>query len=141
MIGFFTFAGSLSRALARKQRAERERKAREAKELDRKRAQQAIHATTASAEAARRRKALTFERELARLEHEALTTLHEPSLTAKQIQARADRIRNLEEQRERLRAIIDPDGSVRAAKQAREEQLEQERLDFLASQLVRGVRV
>lgn len=89
------------------------------------------------AELQRREQALRTERALSRLEHSALTSIHEPPLTPKQVEAQAAHLRSIAEQRERIRATIDPDGSVREAKKAREEQLEQERLDFLSAQLAR----
>lgn len=65
------------------------------------------------------------------------TSIREQALTHKQVEAQAAYLRSIEEQRERIRAAIEPNNTVREAKKVREEQLEQERLDFLAAQILR----
>lgn len=135
MITFRSLSAAMSRSLAGRWKAEVTERARMAA----KQAEIAANELAWRAERDRRKQALRVERELARREHAALTTISEPAPTNKQVEARTAHLRSVREQRDRIRAAIDPDNSVREAKKAQEEQLEQERLAFLSAQLARRV--
>lgn len=141
-------AYSLSRRRADEIAAERVRhelaEAQERARLEAEKAAQALRAPAQARDAARGRRWLTAHRKAVRHGEETAIVLAMRDAAERQRREaeEAERIRSqrtewLAELERRRIAELDPDGSLAEARKARDERLEQERLDFLAAQLVR----
>lgn len=112
--------------------------------LEAEKAAQALHAPARARDTARSRRWLTAHRKAVRHGEETAIVLAMRDAAERQRREaeEAERIRLqhtewLAELERRRIAELDPDGSLAEARKARDERLEQERLDFLAAQLVR----
>ena len=112
--------------------------------LEAERAARTLHAPARARDAAQGRRWLTAHKRAVREGEEAARILAQRDAAERQKRkdeeaerVRLQRIEWLAELERRRIAELDPDGSLAEARKARDEQLEQERLDFLAAQLVR----
>lgn len=112
--------------------------------LEAEKAAQALRAPAQARDAARGRRWLTAHRKAVKAGEDAARVLaqRDAAERRKREAEEAERIRRqrtewLAELERRRIAELDPDGSLAEARKARDEQIEQERLDFLAAQLVR----
>ena len=141
-------AYSLSRRRADEIAAERIRaelaEQQERARLEAEKAAQALRAPAQARDAARGRRWLTAHRKAVRNGEEAARILALREIAERRAreaeeaeQRRRQQAEWLAELERRRIAELDPDGSLAEARKARDEQLEQERLDFLTAQLVR----
>jgi hypothetical protein len=133
-------ADEIAAEQARAERAEQQERVR----LEAEKAAQALRAPMRTRDAARGRRWLVAHHEAVSAGEEAARLLAQRELAERQAreaeeaaQRKCQRDEWLAELERRRIAELDPDGSLAEARKARDEQLEQERLDFLAAQLVR----
>jgi len=112
--------------------------------LEAEKAADVLRAPARARDAARGRRWLTAHQKAVRTGEEAALILAQRDLAERQAREAEEAEQRHRQQAEWLAELerrrvaeLDPDGSLAEARKARDEQLEQERLDFLTAQLVR----